>query len=361
MQNERQWWDALQEGYKLVNDQKQADWAEDEGARQFPSPYNLPARTRWNKDHQYPADDAPADTKKAYYSDLLKQTDDWTRERPNTTFIWSIRLEALEHLDDSSAADLEACIDKMLQVAEANAGPNPLDSYVYFNAAEALSKKELQPGRQIEMARKGIDRLEVEVKQPPYDLYATKKDIDDQNFYNAYQMAQGTFYEADAQLRLKEPDKAQATLARLDEKLQDLKSRVADKDDRRKSYATEESSYWGGTARLAELQDRKLDAMAYYESALLARLDSGQIPSAGEKDELGACARDLWKTLGGTEEGWKTWYGRRADALANQSHLTWETASDPLPPFQLTDLKGRTWQVADLKGKVVFLNFWASW
>jgi thiol-disulfide isomerase/thioredoxin len=27
----------------------------------------------------------------------------------------------------------------------------------------------------------------------------------------------------------------------------------------------------------------------------------------------------------------------------------------------LTDLHGKTWQLADLKGKVVFLNFWASW
>jgi hypothetical protein len=114
-------------------------------------------------------------------------------------------------------------------------------------------------------------------------------------------------------------------------------------------------------ARLAELQNRNVDGMAYYQSALLARLDSGQVPPAGEKDELQDGARKLWASLGGTDEGWKMWYTRRADALSSQSHLTWETANDPLPPFELTDLKGKTWQLADLRGKVIFLNFWASW
>ncbi len=359
LQNERRWWEALQEGYKLTNDQKQSDWAEDEGTRRFPSSDELPAMTRWRKDHQAPGDDAAADKKRAYYSELLKQTDDWVKERPNTTFIWYYRLGAMEHLDDVPAAQVEACLDKTLQVAEANAGP--WLPYVYFEGAEVLSRKGLQPEREVEMAQKGLERLEVEAKQPPDDLRFTKEFIDYLNFYNADQRAQGVFYEADGDLRLKQPEKTQLAIAQLDERVADLKSLVADKDDRRKSYAADESSYWGAMARLAELQNHKLDAMGYYESALLDRLDSGQLPAPGKKDELGEGAHQLWASLGGTDEGWKTWYGRRADALANKATLTWETSSDPLPPFQLTDLKGKTWQIADLKGKVVFLNFWASW
>jgi hypothetical protein len=214
--NERQWYEALTEGYKLVNDQKQSDWAVDEQARLFPSPNNLRARQKWEKEHQYPADDTPPDKKQAYYTELLKQTDDWVKERPNVPYIWMERLDALEHLDNASAADVEACIDRVMRVAEANAGPEPLDSYTYFSVAEVLSRKHLQPDREVEMASKGLDRLEQETKQPPYDLYATPKDLDDQNFYNANQRAQGLFYEADGYLQLSQPDKAQAVLTQLD-------------------------------------------------------------------------------------------------------------------------------------------------
>ncbi len=34
---------------------------------------------------------------------------------------------------------------------------------------------------------------------------------------------------------------------------------------------------------------------------------------------------------------------------------------DPAPDFTLEDLSGRTWTLSELKGKVVFINFWATW
>lgn len=33
----------------------------------------------------------------------------------------------------------------------------------------------------------------------------------------------------------------------------------------------------------------------------------------------------------------------------------------PAPDFSLTDLKGQMWQLSQLRGKVVFINFWATW
>jgi cytochrome c biogenesis protein CcmG/thiol:disulfide interchange protein DsbE len=33
----------------------------------------------------------------------------------------------------------------------------------------------------------------------------------------------------------------------------------------------------------------------------------------------------------------------------------------PAPAFELNDAEGHLWKVSDLKGKVVFLNFWATW
>lgn len=33
----------------------------------------------------------------------------------------------------------------------------------------------------------------------------------------------------------------------------------------------------------------------------------------------------------------------------------------PAPDFTVVDLKGKEWNLADLKGRVVFLHFWATW
>ncbi len=35
--------------------------------------------------------------------------------------------------------------------------------------------------------------------------------------------------------------------------------------------------------------------------------------------------------------------------------------SSPAPPFKLPDLDGKSVQLSDFKGKVVLLNFWATW
>ena len=34
---------------------------------------------------------------------------------------------------------------------------------------------------------------------------------------------------------------------------------------------------------------------------------------------------------------------------------------DPAPDLQLTDMTGKTVSLADFKGQIVWLNFWASW
>lgn len=360
-QNIPEWYEALEQGYRLVNDQKQSDWAHDERVTRFPT-YELLAMSQWWKDHKWPAPDDPPEKKRAFYSDLLKQSSEWAKERPNATYnILSYHIDALEHLDDARPADVIATVDRTLKVAKANAGPRDFDSTWYFAAAELLSTKHLQPGREIDLAKKGLARLEVESSQPQYDLYVVKDNAAQQKYDRCYHYMEDMGYLVDGYLGLKQADQAKTTLAQMSERLDDLKAQVGDNDRHKKSYARKESAYWGFMARLAELQNRKLDAMAYYQSALLARFRAEDKPESGVKDEVADNAHTLWKSLGGTEEGWQLWYGRPANDLANQATLTWQDANQPLPGFELADLNGKTWSLAALKGKTTFLHFWSTW
>ncbi len=361
LEDKRQWYSALEEGYKLVNDQKQSDLVADQERARFPSPWSLTAMSKWGKDHHYPSNDAPADKKRAYFSERLQQTALWLKERPNTTFIWQERLDAMMHLDDVPLADVKATVDQTIKVMMSNAGPDGPSFYDLYSVLELLGKKHIEPERQVELARKALDQLQIESKEPYYDLYASKENLEDSKIIQVNSRLAAQKFEADGYLQLKQPVKAQLLLAQMDERLEELKSLAGDKQDRKKTYWGQFASYWGLMAREAELRGRKLDAMAFYENALLARLDAEQKPEPGMKDELADNARQLWASLGGSDEGWKLWYGRRADALANQVALSWEDANQPLATFELADLNGKTWNMASLKGKTTFLNFWASW
>lgn len=46
---------------------------------------------------------------------------------------------------------------------------------------------------------------------------------------------------------------------------------------------------------------------------------------------------------------------------AREATLRAWPASQATPALKLTDLDGKPWSLADLRGKVVLLNFWASW
>lgn len=44
-----------------------------------------------------------------------------------------------------------------------------------------------------------------------------------------------------------------------------------------------------------------------------------------------------------------------------KSYKTIMAVGTPAPDFELRDSTGKLWKLSDLKGKVVFINFWATW
>jgi hypothetical protein len=365
-------WYVLYKGYELIGDQAQARWAETERAKHIPpfrSASPMPEVNQWFREHPYPEPDAPEQVKQAYNREELAQTDQWIKNYPNSRVAWDDRMSAMEALDNVPAAECKATFEKVLQLDEASAGPLPLFWQTYFKLADFLSRKHVEPAREVALAQKVLDTITAEWDRMPLnDLYSTKDDLDYlPNFNTPAMKARVLLYEAEGYTRLKRPDEAFAALAKANLQLEALNADMRADESRRPlqnrnaTYEQYESEYWQRMARVAQLLGHDIDAMAYYQSALLARFDSGQMPPPGEKDELGDEARQLWARLGGTQEGWNGWYRQRAQEFASETHLVWQKSNEPLPSFRLTDLDGKTWQLADLKGKLVFLNFWAAW
>jgi len=164
---------------------------------------------------------------------------------------------------------------------------------------------------------------------------------------------------AEAYARLKQPAKAQAVLAQLADITTPKKSSGSLSDAETRSAAYDQAVYWRAVGKVADIEQRKLDALTAYQTALALRLT----PEKG-KDELSDNTQRLWKELGGTDQGWKAYLARNEVSktkLASADLATWDSKNTELPEFDLTDLEGRKWSLADLKGKVAFINFWATW
>jgi thiol-disulfide isomerase/thioredoxin len=365
LQDKRGWYETLETGDKLTNNQKGAKWAEDQIEKRFPYTGHVPPEmTKWFNTHPWPAADAAPSKRQAYYTDLVAQTSQWVKLRPYDIlacfFVWRQGLEAMQQLDNVPAAEVEQAADQMLKFAGENMGDGPwTDDYSF--AAQVLSEKHLDPQRVIELAQKGLATLQIELRAPVSDLFTSKGKTNSETFYRNAVRLQMLRYEILGYLQLKESGNAEPLIAQMDGRLQDFKLLAGDDKERKQVYAGCLANYWGLRAKQAELRGRKLDAMAFYENALLTRLNAQMKREPGKKDELAENAHRLWTSLGGTEHGWQLWYGRPANDLASQVALRWEKPNQPLPTFELTDLSGKTWTLASLKGKVTFLNFWATW
>ncbi len=360
LKDRKEWYETLVEGYRLLDDQPEADRLAADGQRRFPHPWDQAPFEVWARDHPQPAPEAPAEEKRAYDRALVKQSDVWMKRLPGNALLWIERLDALDRLDDAPAADVESAVERTVTLSETYAGSWGADPGTYFDGAKALVMKGLRPEKVVELARKGLDQMDAQAGTPVSDLILPER-TSELEFDDDLERVGGIALEIEGYLALRQTERARRELVQLDERLQKIEALAGERVEPRRQWSAEKSEYWSLSARLAEIENRRVDAMSLYQNALLARLESRDTPETGERDVLADGARRLWDALGGTPGGWQDWYGRRAAALETTSRLTWESSQDPLPAFEIVDLAGRTWRSSDLKGKVTLLNVWASW
>ncbi len=359
--NTKQWLQALQAGYKLVGDKENERWADDEMIRLFPKTETVKQliQSRYNEEHPYPKSDEPEANKQAYHQAMLQTTTEWIKRWPTDERSWSLRVHSLIAIKGSKSEDIEAAYNGYAKAHELEGA-----SYSTPPLVVPVSRLYLERGFHLEkvpaLLQKGLTEIEtIEKNRGVSDLFTFPEEVEGNLTYTRWQTWPLL---AEAYARTKQPAKAGEVLAEMAAALKKKEPREKASDVQKRSYAYSAVVYWQAVAKVAEAEQRKLDALTAYQTALSTRLE-GPTRSAGRKDDLSDNAQRLWKELGGTDQGWSA-YLARVDSKSKPTSAevaTWNTKNEALPEFELTDLEGRKWSLADLKGKVAFINLWATW
>lgn len=359
--NTKEWLQILQAGYKQLGDKTGERWAQDEIIRLFPNSQAVRwlIQSRYDEEHPFPKPEDSEAKKQAYQQGRVETTSVWVKRWPTDERSWSTRVHALNALKNSTTADLEAAYNGYAK-AHALEG----SSYSTPPLEVTVAQFYLDRGYRLEtipaLIQKGYDEMEaLEKSRGVSDLFTLPEEVEGNLSYTRQRSWPVL---AEAYARIKQPAKASDVLAEMAAALKKKEPREKATDSQKRSYAYNAGIYWQTVAKVADAEQRKLDALTAYQTALAMRPKSST-PSAGNKDELMENTQRLWKELRGTEQGWLA-YLARVDSKSKPESAevaTWDTKNTAMVEFDLMDLDGRKWSLADLKGKVAFINLWATW
>ncbi len=301
---------------------------------------------RWRKAHKEPEDQSDAAAWAKYDEAYREALKGWIRDYPNNTYLqryaWFYNIS-----DDDKLSEKEgiAALDQFLK---ASADYEPPRSWTLENAAEFLTHDRWQPERAVDLMNQA------------YALRAKEKTREEQNDNvsddDAKDQAKGEVESnrefAGALLKAaKQAGKPAVVPSSLRASIEG--DAPKDKDNL--------PGYWSNRARLAALDNRKLDALAYYKLFLLTRKEAPKPYHGKLRDDEMDEAHALWKELGGTETAWAVWSKPPSGSTEELAEGRWEKPTKTIPTFELSDLSGKTWRLKELGGKTLLINLWATW
>jgi thiol-disulfide isomerase/thioredoxin len=343
------WMNFLIGGYKQSGASEETIRAmEDRLLQQYPHSEEAEqiVEKRWSDAHKEPTDQKDQVAWAAYRKAHRQVTEEWIQEFPDDTSLARFGMISEEWNDDSlSEKDGVAIADAFLAAGEKFDQPGW--RWSKYQAAVFLLDHKWQPGRVVDLLE------QVQAMQTMDEAQALKADnlsADDVK---------------DEQKQIRDEDRSMrsqllraAMLAKRPDVAIPLKASIeGDPPDDKKNL----SGYWLDRARFAVQENRRQDALTYYQEALQTRAKAPSWQEGKLTDDLMDESRTLWNEMGGSETAFAVWSKPPAAPVVDASEARWEKPVKTLPAFQLADLSGKTWTLTNLKGKVVLINLWATW
>jgi len=361
LENNPDWYDALYYGYKTLDDAQGQKWVADQLLEHFPQS-GATVRIVMERERQtnpYPKEDSPPEDFGKYYKALYQTTDDWIRLWPQSPMARSERFNAATHLKDLSDAEVEAAAEGFLTSMEKNRDLVRITPPPAIQVAQEYVKRSIRLASVPQLVANGFAEIEKHVQDSARsDNESPELQRSLSNSLN-FTHWQGWTILVDGYLKRNQPDKAREVLFQMETFLGEHQPDKSSTPGARRAHTDQSRNYWEDMARVAEAQNRKLDALAYYQNALTFPHQQSRVDKLD--DQPADKARELWKALGGTDEGWFAWAREHVPvSSAAGEEEAWINSEKPLPDFNLPDLTGRAWRLQDVKGKVTFVNFWAT-
>lgn len=349
-----EWQAFLIKGYKTSGAAQPVITAkEDALLKQYPKSdqaYEI-VQERWRDAHKDPSDAKDTAAWDAYHKANREATLQWIAEFPENDFLQRSEKFYLYYGDDSvTEQEGIAAMDAFLAAAAKQYPPNVWQ--ISDQAAGFLLQHKWQPERALALMEQVQQIWEKDQATEPKKDNLTDEEIKDQAKERANEKRDIQSDLLHAAMLAKKPEAVQSMRASIE-----APQSQEDKTEAQK----QESGYWTDRARLAVLDDRKQDALTYYQKALQTRLEAPQYSEGKLKDDLSDEARVVWKEAGGSETAWAVWSSQPTANAAAAAEAKWEKPKMDLPTFELADMTGKTWRTKDLNGKTVLINLWATW
>ncbi|HSK09005.1 MAG TPA: hypothetical protein VK911_05475 [Vicinamibacterales bacterium] len=366
------YYSTLQEGCRLIGDDEGGRWAAAQVALRFPHAAYSAVSQQFRRHTPYPKATDPPEKRNEGYRAYVKAYAEWSRRWPAQIPLWYGFVTTMAQADGIPAADVEAAGEGLLKAVAGNPGGMYVASTTGGSSfsllvAHLYATKGVRLDRLPALVENGLAEIgQARPRMLESDLYPNPPGDPNLEFNEWY----GGLTVADIWLKVKDRDRARAAIARVgDLAARGTRSGTSDGNEAKdpaaqKKYFSRQADYWRRMASLAELEGHKIDAMTFYQNALLARRNLDSADVAG--DTLADQARALWANLGGTDEAWSAWsdrprlFGGGAPKAAATGAAGWDEADKALPDFDLPDLSGTTWRLADFKGKTTLINVWSS-
>lgn len=301
---------------------------------------------RWGEQHPQPSDpyDLPAWQKfmREQNAALLGWTHQFTDDYVVSTFYWTNAISDDEAISDSEAVRV---FESNLRFAN-DIDPPEHRVWDIVNAAKDLLRYKVQPALAVQAlneAQKILDAQNIEDARLTTLTPEEKKKLE----VSATSKRKGIVSNMlKAAIQLKQPELVASMRPEIE---------TAPPTD-----VTFHTWYWANRARLARVDARNADALAYYQLALQSRTDKPRAFRGKTTDDLDDEIRAYWKQAGGSDVAFAVW-SKPLARIPELAGTHWDKPSKPLPDFELTDLSGKSWRLQQLNGKVLLINVWATW